>query len=188
MEFESSHLEKVAAAANGGSILSDADRNAERGGAAAESMANKKSSRRIRLFGAGLMLLTAPVLGIGLWLRPRSAGLGTHTELGFPPCPFYRRYDIPCPTCGYTTAVSHVAHGQWIAAIVTQPAGATIGFLVLSAFILGTVGLLSGRWYGPSLFWLGWRLERIIIVATAIFIGAWVYKVLVASAWFAHHW
>ncbi len=145
-------------------------------------------SRHIRLFGAGLVSLAAPVLGVGLWLNPNAAGLGTHTQLGFGPCPFYMRYGIPCPTCGYTTAVSHVAHGQWISAILTQPAGAAVGFMLVGALSLGLVALATGRWYGPGLLWLGWRLERIILLVTALFLGSWLYKVLATSAWKPPHW
>lgn len=145
-------------------------------------------SGRIRLFGAGLVALAAPVLAVGLWLNPNAAGLGTHTQLGLGPCPFYLRYGIPCPTCGYTTAVSHVAHGQWISAILTQPAGAVVGFMLVGALLLGLAALVTGRWYGPGLLWLGWRLERIIILATVLFLGSWLYKVLATSAWKPHHW
>ncbi len=146
------------------------------------------SSARMRLLGAGLVSLAAPVLGVGLWLNPNAAGLGTHTQLGFGPCPFYMRYGIPCPTCGYTTAVSHVAHGQWISAILTQPAGAAVGFVLVGALLLGLAALVTGRWYGPGLLWLGWRLERIIVLVTVLFLGSWLYKVLTTSAWKPHHW
>ncbi len=145
-------------------------------------------SWKVRLFGALLVFLSGPVLAVGLWLKPNVAGLGTHMQLGYGPCPFYTRYGIPCPTCGYTTAVSHVAHGQWIAAIVTQPAGAVIGFLLLSAFIAGLMAVIRGRWYGPGWLWFGLRLERIIIIAAALFLGAWLYKVWVAGALKPPHW
>lgn len=140
------------------------------------------SAWKVRLFGAALVCMSGPVLAVGLWLNPNSGGLGTHMQLGYGPCPFYTRYGIPCPTCGYTTAVSHVAHGQWIAAVATQPAGAAIGFLVLSAFIAGLLAVVRGHWYGPGLLWLGLRLDRIIMIAAALFLGSWLYKVWLTGA------
>ena len=68
---------------------------------------------RIRLWSGFLLLMFVPMLGIGLYLKPSTKGLATHTQLGLPPCGFYTEYGWPCPTCGYTTAVTHVAHGQW---------------------------------------------------------------------------
>jgi hypothetical protein len=143
---------------------------------------------RVRLWSAFLLLLFVPMLGIGLYLNPSPAGLATHTQLGLPPCGFYTEYGWPCPTCGYTTAVSHVAHGQWLTAIATQPGGAMVGFLAVACVILGTVGLTTGKWYGPSFFWFAWNRWRILIWTLIVILVAWGYKILIMSAWFHRHW
>jgi hypothetical protein len=142
----------------------------------------------VRGFSAFLLLVFGGMLGVGMYLKPSLGGLATHTQLGLPPCGFYTRYGVPCPTCGYTTAVTHVAHGQWIQAIQTQPAGAAVGFVAVAAVVLGILGLVTGRWYGPSLFWLGWHWKKLLAAALLVILLAWGYKVLVMSAGFGHTW
>ncbi|NBO19844.1 MAG: DUF2752 domain-containing protein, partial [Proteobacteria bacterium] len=41
------------------------------------------------------------------WLTPDARGLGTHEQLGLPPCGFYLWYGLPCPSCGMTTSWPH---------------------------------------------------------------------------------
>ena len=142
---------------------------------------------RIRLWSGFLLLVFVPMLGIGVYLNPSPAGLATHTQLGLPPCGFYTEYGWPCPTCGYTTAVSHVAHGQWLTALATQPGGAMVGFLAVASVIVGGLGVTTGKWYGPSFFWFAWNRWKILICAAAIILGAWGYKIFIMSAWFRHH-
>lgn len=139
----------------------------------------------VRLWSVGLLLSFGSMLGIGMYLTPNAA---THTELGLPPCGFYARYGFPCPTCGYTTAVAQVAHGQWIAAIMTQPAGAALGILGVTAVILGMAGLLTGRWYGPSAFWIGWHWKKFLMVILVLILSAWGYKIMVTGAGLHQLW
>lgn len=143
---------------------------------------------RVRLWSLLLLAIFVPMLGIGLYLHPSVKGLATHTQLGLPPCGFYTEYGWPCPTCGYTTAVSHVAHGQWLTALATQPGGAMVGFLAISGVILGALGLTTGKWYGPSFFWFAWNRWKLLFWMAVIVLGAWGYKILIMSAWFKRHW
>ncbi len=142
---------------------------------------------QVRLVSIFLLGLFGTMLGIGLYVNPNPHGLSTHTQLGLPPCGFYTSTGVPCPTCGYTTAVSHVAHGQWLAAILTQPAGAAVGFFAVAATLLAAVGLITGRWFGPSLFFLSWNLRRLLIGVILLVLLGWGYKVLVMSRWFRLH-
>ena len=141
----------------------------------------------VRMVSIFLLGLFGTMLGIGLYVNPNPHGLATHTQLGLPPCGFYTSTGVPCPTCGYTTAVSHVAHGQWLTAILTQPAGASVGFLAVAATIIATVGLVTGRWFGPSLFFLSWNLRRLVLGIILLVLFGWGYKVLVMSRWFRLH-
>ncbi len=143
---------------------------------------------RVRLWSGFLLLIFGTMLGIGLYVNPSPNGLATHTQLGLPPCGFYTEYGWPCPTCGYTTAVAHVAHGQWLTALVTQPGGAMVGFLAVASVILGALGLTTGKWYGPSFFWFAWNWRKILISSVLIILAAWGYKILIMSAWFRQHW
>lgn len=55
------------------------------------------------------------------------------------PCPFKSTFGIPCPGCGVSTAVSHLLHGDWQAAVTTH-AFAPL-FLLGLIFVLGVSAL-----------------------------------------------
>ncbi len=75
--------------------------------------------------------------GIALYLEPSQKGLGTHQQLGLPPCTLYHLTGRPCPSCGLTTSVSALFHGNLPLAWRANP----LGFLIV-AIVLG-VGLNS---------------------------------------------
>jgi hypothetical protein len=113
---------------------------------------------------------------IGLRLEPSGRGLGTHQQLGLAPCDILTITGWPCATCGYTTAVTLLAHGRPLAAIVTQPAGALIGVGLFSLpFFSLWVILTRRRLLGPLLDRVG-----IVWVALILLVGgcSWVYKLL----------
>ena len=59
---------------------------------------------------AGLVALgSLAVLGIAAGLEASDEGIGTHTQLGMPPCMFREATGYPCMTCGMTTSFSHAA-------------------------------------------------------------------------------
>ncbi|MEM6676197.1 MAG: DUF2752 domain-containing protein [Planctomycetota bacterium] len=72
-------------------------------------------------------MLALPFLALALLalLRlttsPDPRGYGTHEQLGFGPCAFRDWFGGPCPTCGVTTAASHLVRGDLAAAWTTQP-------------------------------------------------------------------
>ena len=66
---------------------------------------------QVTLILAGLVGLTLLLLAV--WLQPNPSGFGTHQQLGLPPCTFQFWFDIPCPSCGGTTAFAHFVRGQW---------------------------------------------------------------------------
>lgn len=79
---------------------------------------------------AGLVALAcAGVLTIAWWLKPAAGGLGTHQQLGLPPCAWKAMWGFPCVTCGMTTAFSHAAHGDLIASFRVQPMGCILAVL-----------------------------------------------------------
>ena len=70
---------------------------------------------QVTLILAGLVGLTLLLLAV--WLQPNPSGFGTHQQLGLPPCTFQFWFDIPCPSCGGTTAFAHFVRGQWGSAL-----------------------------------------------------------------------
>ena len=95
-----------------------------------------------------------------------------------PPCGMYAMTGIPCPTCGCTTAVSYIAHGNLAMAFYTQPFGAIVGLLAILIGTLSLVGLVSGRWIGPSMFTLNWYWRSIFTASAVVLGAAWIYKIL----------
>jgi len=61
------------------------------------------------------------------------------------PCGFKQRFNLPCPTCGMTTAILAFAQGKILHAFYTQPAAAFLcaALLVtaLFAFIIAVFGV-----------------------------------------------
>ena len=88
--------------------------------------------------------------------------MGTHQQLGLPPCSFKSVFDLPCPTCGMTTAFSNAAHLHPVAALQCQPFGALLALLAAVTFWVAThvactgssLGLTASRIITPRLPWL----------------------------------
>lgn len=95
---------------------------------------NRAASGSERVFAALVALLAAAPLLVAVFLTPNPAGHGTHTQLGLPPCGWVLAFGKPCPTCGMTTAFTHMAHGRPDLAFITQPAGAFLSVLAASIF------------------------------------------------------
>jgi hypothetical protein len=133
----------------------------------------------VRVWSLFTIGIAGSMLGMGLWLRPSPLGHSTHMELGLPPCGFMERYGYPCPTCGCTTAVSYFSHGHLVDSFLTQPFGFAVGVLAVAAIILCAIGAVTGRWVGPDSFSLGWHWRKWVFSGLAIFIGGWIYKIIV---------
>src|SRR5215213_9395998 len=102
----------------------------------------------MRLLAAAIALAALIMLAIGARLHPgagNGSGISTHTQLGFPPCQFEVRTGLPCPSCGYTTAVSYFAHGNVIASIYTQPMGFLIAVIAAASVWIGSYIAVTGR-------------------------------------------
>jgi hypothetical protein len=131
-----------------------------------------------RIVGAIVAVAAAGILGIAAWLEPSPTGLGTHSQiLAMPPCGWIAMADVPCPTCGMTTAFAYAADGDLAAAAWAQPFGALLAVAVAVAFVVGAytaitgsrVAVLFARLWGRRAAWaLGAGLG-----------AAWVYKILV---------
>lgn len=76
-----------------------------------------------RLGWAALAALSLGLLATARALKPSASGLGTHTQLGLPPCGFLLWFHVPCPACGLTTAFAHLAHGSLDGSLAAHPLG-----------------------------------------------------------------
>lgn len=136
---------------------------------------------RRRVVAGIVMIVCLSVFVVAGMLKPDKRGYGTHREFGLPPCQLLYQTGIPCPTCGMTTAVAHIAHGDFLAGIIAQPAGAIFAILIAMTGVISGYVMVTGsavwvylrRLYRPG---HGWMIIGLII-------GAWIYKVVIA-VWF----
>ena len=133
----------------------------------------------VRIWCTFIFVLCVSMLGMGLYLTPSADGVGTHQQLNLPPCGWLSTLGFPCPTCGCTTAVSYLSHGHLIRSFLTQPFGFTVGLLGAVLVPLTLVGMATGKWIGPSMFWLGWHWRYWVFGTLAVLILAWGYKIII---------
>jgi len=129
-----------------------------------------------RLVAAGVLVVTGAILIVAAVLSPDASGAGTHTQLGMPACSWIVAADMPCPTCGYTTAFTHAAHGDLSAAFGTQPFAALLAVATAVVFIGSLIVVLTGAPLGGLVarYWTAkWTWAVIGMV-----LAAWVYKIL----------
>jgi hypothetical protein len=138
-------------------------------------------SRRIQalLVGTGAIV----ILAIAAWLSPSADGVGTHKELGLPPCGWIVAADIPCPTCGMTTAFSYTVRGNFLSAFKTQPFGLFLAVCVAITGILGFTIAFTGR--PKTSFWYHWMTTKTLFIIAGLAAFAWVYKILAHRGWFS---
>jgi Protein of unknown function (DUF2752) len=99
--------------------------------------------------------------------RPRQ--LGTHEQLGLPPCSFKVMTGKPCPSCGMTTSIALLTrgdvrpalHANWVGALL-----AVFGVLVVpwAAFCLARNRLVGVRSLEPAVTWV---LVTFLVLALA---------------------
>ena len=129
-----------------------------------------------RVWAGAVALGCLAILFGAAWLNPSPAGIGTHEQLGLPACGFYERTGYPCPTCGMTTALAYIAHGQVFRALAVQPAGALLGLACLAGVIGGCYTAATGR--GPKLGRLWINPVRTVFLAGMVVMTSWLWLCL----------
>ena len=130
-----------------------------------------------RLIGGTVAIGASGLLGLAAWMEPSPTGLGTHSQLSLPPCGWIMTADLPCPTCGMTTAFAHAAEGDLVSAVMAQPLGGLLAVAVGIALVVGLytaitgsrVAVMFGRLWGRRTAW------ALVLGAAA----AWTYKIAV---------
>ncbi len=123
-------------------------------------------SRAERWLSAGLAVVLLCPLVVAALLRPSPWGYGTHQQLGLPPCTFVALFHCRCPSCGMTTAWSHLVRGEVWGAAKANAGGALAGLLALAAEPWLAVSALRGRWLGfrPNATAIAWTLLGVVAV------------------------
>lgn len=118
------------------------------------------------------LVLAATTLVVAALLRPEEAGFGTHTQFIPIPCIFRWLTGLPCPMCGMSTALAHMARGEVLAAV--------------RCHLLGPVAY-AGAWL--VLGWSAWALVRKVPLIPPWLRGARTAKIVlavVAIAWLSN--
>ncbi len=128
--------------------------------------------------------VASSLLLVASLLRPSADGVGTHRQLGLPPCAFLHFTGIPCPSCGLTTSVVHAARLHFYQSLVTQPFG-------LIVFICAVLSIpLSIYFIRRRIPWSDLNIfpGRSIVIYSmlALFILSWLYKIVAMKGLFPH--
>lgn len=97
------------------------------------------------LVGGALAIFV--VFAIAARLTPNPSGMGTHQQLGLPPCSFQFFLSLPCPTCGFTTTWTLIMHGRWWEAVQTNLGGVMLWLLAAFCGVWMFVSGLRGAWF-----------------------------------------
>ncbi len=108
-------------------------------------------------------------------LTPAAEGMGTHQQLGLPPCGFLVITGIPCPGCGLTTSFAHMVRGQFTGATYANPFGVMLFLVTFFTIPIAAVGLYRGTPVLDTLERLHAEKWAILLSVTSILV--WVVRV-----------
>ena len=113
-----------------------------------------------------LLLGVLVMVGVGLYLTPDPAGHGTHQQLGLPPCTIYYLTGRPCPSCGLTTSVSAILHGQFGLAWRANP----MGFVIVAGALAVAINSLLALYWGRSVRIENTRFTLLLLALLALWL------------------
>jgi len=111
------------------------------------------------------LLLTAG-FSVAFRLQPDPRGFGTHQQLGLPPCSFRSLVDVPCPSCGMTTAFSHFVRGHWGQSLRANCSGFLLALICAAQVPWCLISLWTGR------FWRVQRLDVLFLTVLLVLSGS----------------
>lgn len=110
-------------------------------------LASKRIGLRITVAIAALIPLSLLIIAGNL--NPAEKGLGTHQQLGLPPCSLRVLAGIRCPACGMTTSWSYFARGNWLASMNTNAGGFLLALLSIAMILIAAQIVRHGRLPSP---------------------------------------
>jgi hypothetical protein len=91
--------------------------------------------------------MIAPLI-VASRLTPNAAGMGTHQQLGLPPCTIVMFWGMRCPSCGMTTSWALATHGRLLAAAQANAGGLLLALVAATMGPWSLVAGLRGQWIG----------------------------------------
>ena len=127
-----------------------------------------------------LGLASGVILIVARLLQPSSRGVGTHEQLGLPPCAFLHLTGIPCPSCGLTTSFAHAARLDFYEAFIVQPFGLIL-FCLTALSVPLSFYLIYSRVPWAKLICSA-KSNLALYALIALYLLSWLYKI-VAMKW-----
>jgi hypothetical protein len=106
--------------------------------------------------------------------------MGTHEQLGLPPCRFLAFTGFPCPSCGLTTSFAYAAHFHFQQAFFASPFGLVL--FLAAVLVVPTSAVLL--WRRTSWLQVFERLNATTITSWTVvaYLTSWIYKITAVSA------
>ena len=127
-----------------------------------------RASSRQRLIAAVVCIAVVAFFALFAWAGHNKTDMGRF--LGY--CGFKQTYNLPCPTCGVTTAVLAFAQGQILEAFYIQPAAGLLCSALVAAAFLAFLIAVFGVYFGFLEHFFTQVKIRYIILAVLIIIAA----------------
>ena len=124
-----------------------------------------------------ILTMASAVLIIARLLPPSPRGIGTHEQLGLPPCFFLTLTGLPCPSCGLTTSFAHAAKMHFYEALVTQPFGLLAFFITL--LLIPVAAYLIRRRIPWQHLTQARAANPVMYTLLAFYLIGWLYKLIV---------
>lgn len=123
----------------------------------------------IRLSCVLAVVLNSGLLVTARTLTPSHQGLGTHQQLGLPPCTSILLFQMPCPACGMTTSWAHLLRGHVLDAFRVNAGGTLLAMIAIGYLPFGCYFAFTGKGTRRESFSLilGASLLLAICIATA---------------------
>jgi hypothetical protein len=129
-----------------------------------------------RLAWLALACAVVFVAAVAHWLTPDARGIGTHEQLGIPPCGFLALTGLPCPACGLTTCFAHMAQGHFVLAAHTHPVGVSMFVCMCACLPLAVWGVVRALPFIDTLVRL--RIKPVCIVLACALLAQWMLRAL----------
>jgi hypothetical protein len=136
----------------------------------------RRARVRERLCWIALACANAGVLAIARRVTPDASGLGTHVQLGLPPCGFLAATGLPCPACGLTTAFAHMIRLNLLDAAHVHPVGVAL-FMVMVVSVLAC-GMAAARAWPLEDTLKRLRLGRVAAIICLAAVLSWFARLL----------
>jgi hypothetical protein len=109
------------------------------------SISHRLTKSAYRICGVLLVVGICSGFLLAIWLSPNPAGLGTHQQLGLPPCTTRLLLGIRCPACGMTTSWANLFEGNLFAAAAASCSGVMLAGVAVACLPVGTEMVRRGQ-------------------------------------------